>query len=107
MDYRPAYRVRKSQARKRGIAWLLTFEQWLVWWGADIDKRGAGANDLQMLRYGNQGPYTLGNIYKGRPSDNVVWYSAADKRRRTLERQEVAAMCDLLMPLNSDEKVLS
>ena len=41
--------MQKCGAKKRGIGWELSFEQWLEFWGEDIDRRGSGANDLQML----------------------------------------------------------
>lgn len=61
----------KHGAEHRGIGWELTFDQWLEWWGSDLDRRGNGPLDLQMCRRGDAGPYSLGNIYKGTQKENA------------------------------------
>lgn len=62
--------AQRSGAAQRGIAWELTFEQWLEWWGDDLSRRGPGHDQLQMQRAGDVGPYALDNIRKGYPRDN-------------------------------------
>lgn len=57
-------------AKTRGISWDLTFEQWLEWWGSDLEKRGSCPESLQMCRKGDVGSYSLGNIYKGTRDEN-------------------------------------
>ena len=74
----------KGQSKRRGIAWELTFEQWLEWWGRDLDRRGNGPLDLQMCRHGDVGSYELGNIYKGTSKDNARTAGNV-KRNRTSE----------------------
>jgi hypothetical protein len=58
-------------AKYRGIAWELTFTEWLEWWGDDIKLRGKMKSSLCMCRHGDVGAYNLENIYKGTVSDNV------------------------------------
>lgn len=61
---RLAFWNQQAQARIRGIMFDLTYQQWIDWWGADIDKRGRSNADLVMARYEDVGPYALDNIYK-------------------------------------------
>jgi hypothetical protein len=65
-----AYTNQKNKATKRGIKFLLTFAEWLEWWGDDLYRRGRKRNDLQMCRFDDAGHYELGNIYKGTQSQN-------------------------------------
>lgn len=56
-----------KMAKKRGIQWSLTFEEWLEWWevnlGSDwMDKRGRGKDKFCMSRHGDKGAYSLDNI---------------------------------------------
>jgi hypothetical protein len=67
---RHKYYNQKRRAKLRGIGWELTFQQWLDWWGADLDNRGSGTSNLQMQRLADTGPYAIGNIRKGVPLDN-------------------------------------
>ena len=66
----------RSSAKKRGILWQLTFEQWYHWWlsnGIDknLDQQPMHANKLCMCRYNDSGAYTLSNIYCDTNSNNV------------------------------------
>jgi hypothetical protein len=71
-------KVRFSQQRcmadKRNIEWKLTFEQWIDWWVATghYHERGRGKGKYVMCRYGDKGPYELGNIYCDTHKGNLV-----------------------------------
>lgn len=65
------FHKQKENARSRGIGWELSFKQWVEWWGEDLDRRGCRADQLQMQRFADTGPYALGNIRKGYPRDNA------------------------------------
>lgn len=69
-DWRQVYWRQKTHAKRRGIAFKLTFQQWILWWGPDIWKRGRGDGKLQMCRKGDTGAYELGNIYKATCNEN-------------------------------------
>lgn len=64
------FRTQKSQAKRRGIEWNFTFEQWIEWWGEDFDRRGRGPNDLVMARFGDTGPYSPENVRKATVAEN-------------------------------------
>jgi len=65
-----AFIQQKGDAKKRGIEFKLTFEEWSNWWGKDFENRGVGANKLVMGRYGDVGAYELSNIKKITFADN-------------------------------------
>ena len=65
-----AYSQQKHCAKQRDVSFLLSCEEWITWWGDDFDKRGRGREDLVMCRYGDTGPYEIGNIYKATKSEN-------------------------------------
>jgi len=83
--YLAAYRSQKNGARRRGIEFKLTFEQWLAWWGEDIERRGRGECDLQMQRLADAGAYELGNIKKGTPKQNSQTVKLLRRTQRSLE----------------------
>lgn len=94
MSTRHAFYQQRSGAKRRGIEWLLTFDEWLAWWGDDLSKRGGGHDKLQMQRFGDSGPYALGNIKKGYPADNskTVRIVRQNKRTAALGKAREAAL---------------
>ena len=68
---RKNYRAQKYHAQRRGIQFNITYQDWLSWWGADINRRGNNSNDLCMARYGDTGPYELDNVYKTTIAQNL------------------------------------
>lgn len=65
-----AYNRQKLHAKRRGIPFEIPFDQWVDWWGSDIEKRGRGDGKLQMCRFEDCGPYRIDNIYKGTHNSN-------------------------------------
>jgi hypothetical protein len=61
---RNAFLVQRADARRRGIPFLLTFEEWWTIWHASgyWERRGKLAGQYVMARYGDVGPYALGNV---------------------------------------------
>jgi hypothetical protein len=88
---RQAWLEQKYRAHNRRIEFLLTYEQWRDWWLTELAirgpsaQRGLGAGRWMMCRFGDQGPYALGNIYCGSHKDNAadVDHSAAMAGLRT------------------------
>lgn len=60
-----AYNSQKCAAKKRGIEFLLTFDEWLNWWiqTGKLELRGKTKGCYQMCRVNDVGPYSLDNIY--------------------------------------------
>ncbi len=59
------YNQHKRNATRRGIEFLLTFEEWLNIWtqSGKLDQRGLKRGQYVMCRNGDQGPYAVGNVY--------------------------------------------
>jgi hypothetical protein len=59
-----AFYSQRCTARLRGIEFLLTFEEWLKIWidSGHLPDRGRGLGKYCMARYGDVGPYAVGNL---------------------------------------------
>ena len=68
--HRDAYIKQRSGAKGRGVEFEISFEEWVEWWGEDFELRGFSKGGLQMCRYGDEGAYELGNIYKATGKEN-------------------------------------
>jgi hypothetical protein len=62
--YYKAYRHCKYDAKNRGIDFLLTFEEWLAIWedSGYLAERGCRRGQYVMARFGDEGPYIVGNV---------------------------------------------
>ena len=63
----------KISARKRGIEFLMTYDEWLGIWQASgrLDQRGRRRGEYVMARFGDVGPYAVDNVYISTVSDNI------------------------------------
>jgi len=71
-----SYQGQRYQARRRGIPFLLTFDEWYNWWlqqGVDKNQPSPpkSSSTLCMCRIADVGPYALNNIYCADVSTNV------------------------------------
>jgi NUMOD3 motif-containing protein len=68
------YYNQKSNARARGIAFELTFEQWLIVWlqSGKLAQRGCRRHQYVMARYRDRGPYAVGNVKIITMSENMI-----------------------------------
>lgn len=57
------YHVHKNGAKRRGIEFNLTFEQWWELWEPYWESRGKQKDSLVMCRVGDSGNYEVGNVY--------------------------------------------
>jgi hypothetical protein len=62
--WEPAFRQQRDNAKKRGIAWELTFEQWRKIWedSHHWKNRGRHTDEYCMARYNDVGTYEIGNV---------------------------------------------
>ena len=70
-EARRKYNAHKAGAKTRGVEFDLTFEEWSAIWGAHMQNRGRGKDQLGMLRSRDQGGYQVGNIRLGTPKENM------------------------------------
>ncbi len=59
-----AYVHQRQAAKKRGIAWQITFSEWLDVWvmSGHWAERGVGRAKYVMARHGDEGPYAVANV---------------------------------------------
>ena len=76
-----AYVVHKATAKARGIAFLLTFEEWMTIWNdsGNWHLRGNLKGHYVMARHGDTGPYAVGNVRICTVSENM---SEANKGKK-------------------------
>lgn len=72
MRPKKAYYDQKNHAQKRGIEFLISYEDWLEMWleSGMWEKRGKTKNSFQMCRYGDEGAYTKNNCFIGTVEHN-------------------------------------
>lgn len=62
-----AYYNQKSNAKVRGIEFLISFDDWLEIWidSGKLELRGSGIGKYCMCRIGDLGPYSKWNVFIG------------------------------------------
>jgi hypothetical protein len=82
----------RCNARRRGIEFILTFEEWFQIWqdSGYWDQRGLGKNQYVMSRYGDQGPYSITNVFIQMNCDNVREYAIKFKSEATKKKMSLA-----------------
>jgi hypothetical protein len=67
------YSIQKRKAKRRGIAWELSFEEWWTIWEASgkWSERGWGKDKYVMCRYGDIGAYSIDNVFIDTNSNNT------------------------------------
>ncbi len=80
------FHTQKSLAKRRGIPFELTFEQWLDVWQASgkLAERGRKKGQYCMARKGDKGAYAVGNveIILGSENSSVMWQNKEHVRER-------------------------
>ncbi len=106
-EARQRFSQQRAGAKRRGIEWRLTFDQWLEWWGDDLDRRGRASWQLQMQRFHDRGAYELGNIRKGTPADNSRTAASVRLARESNQRAVAyqASLDDLPYAADEDDDV--
>lgn len=80
-----AYRGHRKRATSRGILFLLTFKEWLTIWreSGHLHECGNRRGQYVMARYGDKGPYAVGNVRICTTDENrEEWNSDLEKRSR-------------------------
>lgn len=84
---RHKFRVAKADAKRRGIPFLFTFEEWWEFWGQDDrwSRRGRGGDNLVMARNGDTGPYAPWNVHCCTYAENQAEISRESYRQRGIK----------------------
>lgn len=89
------YSFIKRRAKRRGIEFFLSFEEWWKLWqeSGHWEERGKKLGNYQMCRHGDEGPYSIGNVYIATISQNMKdsWKNGKIKPR--------------VVPLSADPKI--
>lgn len=72
LPYQLKWEAQRNMARYRDIDWNITLEEWVSWWGDDIDRRGRKSDDLVMARIDMSKGYQLDNLIKLTHKENVI-----------------------------------
>jgi NUMOD3 motif len=88
---RQAFRDQRNVAKARGIDFLLTFEEWLNFWqdSGRLFERGRKEGQYCMARFGDTGPYALGNIKIIKHSENSSERICTDIVRQNLSQAQL------------------
>ena len=57
------YLNNRANAKRRGVDFQLTFEEWWTLWKSKYHLRGRGRGKYQLCRKGDIGPYSFANCY--------------------------------------------
>jgi hypothetical protein len=65
LGWRHRFLVQRTSAAVRGIVWDLSFNNWMEIWreSGHLAQRGRGDGKYCMARFGDTGPYSVGNVY--------------------------------------------
>ena len=94
---RSKFQQQKYMAKRRGIEFLFTFEEWIKMWedSGKWNERGRGAKKYCMARHNDIGPYAVGNVsiqtnqenwlFAVSNRNNSKWYPAVVDARKNPE----------------------
>ena len=88
-----AFTAQRNGAKRRGIQFLLTWEQWRAWWLTDgrWANRGCHTGGLVMGRKGDYGPYAIDNVYCCTNGENAA-YANKNRKKQIQLPLELAAV---------------
>jgi hypothetical protein len=88
---RQKYINHKATAKRRGISFNLTFDEWMSIWSESgmWDLRGVGKGKYCMSRIGDTGNYELGNVFIQEFGKNIS-DAQSGKIRTEIEREQIS-----------------
>lgn len=66
-------------AERRGIAWMLSFQEWWTLWKPHYHERGPKRGEKVLCRYLDQGDYRIGNVRVDLGVNNLVEKGVANR----------------------------
>lgn len=98
-----AYRAHQEGAADRGISFELDFFEWWDIWKDLYHLRGSGDDKYCMARFGDVGPYAVGNVYITTNRQNRQDYYSSEKNaeaKRRRKEQKTARLMSLVEQFN-------
>jgi len=73
MNIKKAYTTHKSNAKRRGVGFNLTYDEWVNIWeeSGHLSNRGRKKGQYVMCRNGDCGAYEIGNVFIGISNENT------------------------------------
>lgn len=99
-----AFRGHKHHAKARGVDFQLSFSEWWGIWKDHYHLRGGTRWGLCMGRFGDTGPYAIGNVYITTNRGNVLDYASSEKKVRdakALKERRHQELMDLIKEVES------
>ena len=92
--FRKLYTQQKSNAKQRGIEFLLTLDEWKQIWldSGHWEQRGRGATKYCMSRTGDTGAYEAGNVFIQLGRNNVSDGNIGKKDSEETKAKKSAAL---------------
>lgn len=89
--YNAAYLAHKYNASIRNIDFLLTFEEWIQIWveSGHLHERGCKRGQYCMARFGDKGPYAVGNVKIILHKDNIAEKIYKDSQRIAIKNSNL------------------
>lgn len=85
---RAAFKSQRNRAKRRGIPFLMTFDEWWKVWqdSGRWDQRGRLEGQYVMARFGDSGPYAINNVRICSKEENRAEYISAlsEEQRRAI-----------------------
>ena len=66
------YRKQAANAKKRGVEFNLTFDEWWDLWADHWEERGKGSDQYCMCRTNDEGAYEVGNVRIDTCRNNIL-----------------------------------
>ncbi len=102
-DARTRYNVQKHHAiKKRNISFDLTFEEWYKIWLDSGRWQERGRGGYVMARFGDKGPYAIGNVEIKHHIDNMHDTKGMKRKPRTAEHMANIRKAKILKGLIRD-----
>ena len=94
-----AYYAQRNSAAKRGIPFLLTYDEWFEIWSSSgrLTERGKRRDQYCMARKGNVGPYAI---------NNVIIITNAENTRQLAKRLLATGTHPLTQTSSREERIM-
>lgn len=97
-QYTHTYNLHKASSKQRGVAFHLTYDQWMCVWllSGKLNERGVGKDSYVMSRIKDTGGYEIGNVFIQKSSQNAK-EATAPKTVYIWNDDEIEKACELFL----------
>ena len=93
------WKAQKNNAKFRKIDWNLDYLEWITWWlnTGHWHERGKHGDEYSMCRFGDTGPYEIGNIYCATHNTNIQ-HAMCGKKKSADHTAKLRIILDRVRP---------